>query len=167
MIAMIWNMDMPKTLKNKVLCSVAGQLMANELLNSVREDEGAAYSPYSTGSLDRTYKDVAMINTIFGLNPDKYKTSESMTIKSLETLTKDIPAAELKKMQEYMLKTFDENIHENGYWLGTLQTYVVDGIDMYTDYKSTVENLTTNEVENFVNALVKSGNRFELLMLPE
>ncbi len=167
MIAMIWNMDMPKTLKNKVLCSVAGQLMANELLNSVREDEGAAYSPYSTGSLDRTYKDVAMINTIFGLNPDKYKTSESMTIKSLETLTKDIPAAELKKMQEYMLKTFDENIHENGYWLGTLQTYVVDGIDMYTDYKSTVENLTTNEVENFVNSLVKSGNRFELLMLPE
>ena len=167
MIAMIWNLDVPMTLKNKVLSSVTGQLMSNELLNSIREDEGAAYSPFAIGTVNRTYKDIAIVQTVFGLNPDKYKTSEKMTINSFETLAKDIPTAELKKMQEYMLKTFDENTHENEYWVNTLKSYVVDGVDMYTDYKSTVENLTVGEVENFVNALIKSGNRFELLMLPE
>lgn len=167
MIAMIWHLDIPMTLKNDVVNSVTGQLMANELLNSVREDEGAAYSPYSYGAFKRTYKDNASIRTVFGLNPDKYQTSEKLTINSFETLAKDIPEAELKKMQEYMLKTFDENIHENGYWVNTLKSYVVDGIDMYTDYKKTVESLTVGEIENYVKELLKSGNRFELLMLPE
>ena len=33
--------------------------------------------------------------------------------------------AELKKMQEYMLKSYDENIVENGYWLGVLESYAL------------------------------------------
>lgn len=167
MLAMVWNMDMPLTMKNKLIVSITGQLMSNELLNSVREDEGAAYSPYSVGYIDRTYKDNATIQTSFGLNPDKYKTSETATIKSLEKLSKDIPVAELKKMQEYMLKSYDENIVENGYWLGVLESYVVDGEDMYTGYKKAVEELTVGDIENFVDKLIKSENRFEILMLPE
>lgn len=167
MLAMVWNMDMPLTMKNKLIVSITGQLMSNELLNSVREDEGAAYSPYSVGYIDRTYKDNATIQTSFGLNPDKYKTSETATIKCLEKLSKDIPVAELKKMQEYMLKSYDENIVENGYWLGVLESYVVDGEDMYTGYKKAVEELTVGDIENFVDKLIKSENRFEILMLPE
>lgn len=167
MLAMVWKMDMPLTMKNKLIVSITGQLMSNELLNSVREDEGAAYSPYSVGYIDRTYKDNATIQTSFGLNPDKYKTSETATIKSLEKLSKDIPVAELKKMQEYMLKSYDENIVENGYWLGVLESYVVDGEDMYTGYKKAVEELTVGDIENFVDKLIKSENRFEILMLPE
>ena len=98
---------------------------------------------------------------------DKYKTSETATIKCLEKLSKDIPVAELKKMQEYMLKSYDENIVENGYWLGVLESYVVDGEDMYTGYKNAVEELTVGDIENFVDKLIKSENRFEILMLPE
>lgn len=167
MLAMIWNMDMPMTMKNKVIVSITGQLMSNELLNSVREDEGAAYSPYSVGYIDRTYKDNATIQTSFGLNPDKYKTSEATTINCLEKLGKDIPVEELKKMQEYMLKTYDQNVVENSYWVGVLRSYVIDGQDMYTGYRNTVEALTVKDIEDFVNELVKSGNRFEMLMLPE
>ena len=167
MLAMVWNMDMPKNLKNKLIVSITGQLMSNELLNSVREDEGAAYSPYSVGYIERTYKDNATIQTAFGLNPDKYKKSEATTITCLEKLAKDIPTAELKKMQEYMLKEYDANVKENGYWLGALESYVIDGMDMYTGYREAVEDLTVKDIENFVDKLVKSGNRFEMLMLPE
>ena len=82
-------------------------------------------------------------------------------------MSKDIPVAELKKMQEYMLKSYDENVVENGYWLGVLESYVVDGEDMYTGYKKAVEELTVGDIENFVDKLIKSENRFEILMLPE
>ena len=42
-----------------------------------------------------------------------------------------------------------------------------DGEDMYTGYKKAVEELTVGDIENFVDKLIKSENRFEILMLPE
>lgn len=167
MLAMIWNVDMPYTLENKVKISVAGQLMANELLNSVREDEGAAYSPYSIGFIDRTYKDDALIQTAFALNPNKSDKSEATTIHCLETLASEVKSEELSKMKEYMLKKFDENAVENGWWIGTLQDYVVESVDGYSTYKDAVNSLTTEGMRDFIAKIVASGNRFELLMLPE
>ena len=38
---------------------------------------------------------------------------------------------------------------------------------MYTGYKKAVEELTVGDIENFVDKLIKSENRFEILMLPE
>ena len=166
MLAMLWTGDLDYTLENKVKVQIAGQLMANQLLNSVREDEGAAYSPYSVGELVQTYKDGFVIQTAFGVNPQKSASSEKLTINSLETLAKDIPDAELAKMKEYMLKKADENAHENGYWSDVLMDYATEGVDLYTDYKNVVNSLTAEDMERFVASLLKQGNRCEVLMLP-
>ena len=166
MMAMFWSLDLPITVKNKVLASITGQLMSNELLNSVREDDGAAYSPYSLGSMERSYKDYVLIQTAFGLNPEKAKTSEKTTINCLEKLAKDVAETELKKMQEYMIKTYEENIVENSYWINTLYDYENNGYDGYTDYKKVIMSITPEDVENFVDQIIKSGNRVEVLMLP-
>ena len=167
MLAMVWSLDMPYTLENNVKVSVAGQLMANELLNSVREDEGAAYSPYSVGSMDRRYKNTAVIQTAFGLNPAKAEKSEQTTIGCFEKLAADVSDAELAKMKEYMLKKYQENKVENSYWVQILKDAVVEGIDTYSDYERVINSLTTDEMEKFVSGIVKNGSRFELLMLPE
>lgn len=167
MMGMFWNANVPYTLENKVKIDIAGQLMANELLNSVREDEGAAYSPYSVGSLHRNYEDVAFIQTAFGLNPEKYKRSEAATIESLEKLAKNIPDSELNKMKEYMMKQFDEEVHENDYWIGLMKDFVLNGVDGYTSYKDVVKNLTVEEMKSFIAGFLKQGNRCEVLMLPE
>lgn len=148
MMAMVWTGDIDYTLENKLKVSIVGQLMANELLNSVREDEGAAYSPYSVGSVGTSYKDYFVIQTAFALNPDKREKSEKATINSLETLAKDIPDTELKKMKEYMLKRYDEQVRENGYWLGVMEDAAMNGIDSYSDYKKIINSLTAEQMEN-------------------
>ena len=167
MLAMVWTGDIDYTLENKLKVSIVGQLMANELLNSVREDEGAAYSPYSVGSVGTSYKDYFVIQTAFALNPDKREKSEKATINSLETLAKDIPDTELKKMKEYMLKRYDEQVRENGYWLGVMEDAAMNGIDSYSDYKKIINSLTAEQMEKFVGQLLKQGNRCEVVMLPE
>lgn len=167
MLAMVWNMAMPYTLENKIKISIAGQLMANELLNSVREDDGAAYSPYSVGSFERSYDDNVIIQTAFGLNPDKSAKSEQTTINCLEKLASNVPEAELAKMKEYMLKKHGENAVENSYWLNVLTDSAVDGLDMYSNYNDIVNALTVKDMQDFIAKIINSGNRFELLMLPE
>lgn len=167
MLAMMWSGKMPYTLENRIKISITGQLMANELLNRVREDEGAAYSPYSTGRLKKTFEESFMIQTMFGLNPDKRTTSEKLTIASLEDLAKNIPEAELNKMKEFMMKQTDENFHDNNYWVSTMADYAANGLDMATNFKETLQKITPKDMQDFIAGLLKQGNRIEVFMMPE
>ncbi len=166
MLGMFWTGELPYTLENQLKIQVAGQLMATELLNNVREDEGAAYSPYSVGGIDRNYADHFIIQTAFGLNPQKSETSEKLTINSLVTLSKSVKEEELKKVKEYMLKSIEEKEHENSYWASTLMNYAMNSLDFYSDYRKVVNSLTTKDMQDFVASLLKQGNRCEVLMLP-
>ena len=70
-------------------------------------------------------------------------------------------------MKEYMLKRYDEQVRENGYWLGVMEDAAMNGIDSYSDYKKIINSLTAEQMEKFVGQLLKQGNRCEVIMLPE
>lgn len=167
MLALIWSANIKYNLENRLMTSVAGQLMANELLNSVREDEGAAYSPYASGSMRHNYADMALIQTVFGLNPDKNEKSIALSINSLEKLAKNIPTEELNKIKEFMLKKADEDARENSYWANTIAEYAAEGIDLHSSFKQAVSSLTTEQMQQFIAQLIGQGNRFQFLMMPE
>ena len=167
MLALIWSANIKYNLENRLMTSVAGQLMANELLNSVREDEGAAYSPYASGSMRHNYADMALIQTVFGLNPDKNEKSIALSINSLEKLAKNIPTEELNKIKEFMLKKADEDARENSYWANTIAEYAAEGIDLHSSFKQAVSSLTTKQMQQFIAQLIGQGNRFQFLMMPE
>lgn len=166
-LGMVWSGKLPYTLDNKIKISIVGQLMANNLLNRVREDEGAAYSPYSRGSVERTFDDIFTIQTTFGLNPDKRASSEKITIACLEDLAKNIPDTELNKMKEYMLKQHAEDVKDNSFWVKAMQDLVENGVNNVTDYNQTVQKITAKELQDFIAGLLKQGNRCEVVMMPE
>lgn len=167
MLSMKWFAKIPYTTENRVKVSVAGQLMANELLNRVREDEGAAYSPYAHGSMEKTYDSKAIISTSFGMNPDKHDKSIALTIDCLESLSKEVKEVELNKAKEYMLKQITENEHRNGYWLGVAEQSEMNGIDVNTTYRSIVKSLTPKMMQDFIKSILAQGNRGEVIMMPE
>ena len=53
-VAIIEKGDMEFTPKNSLLASIAGQILTNRLIKTVREDMGAVYSISASGQLDRT-----------------------------------------------------------------------------------------------------------------
>ena len=76
-------------------------------------------------------------------------------------------ADQLAKVKEAMLNQYDINVKNNGYWVNTITTFKTLGLDFHTDYRKTVEALNVNNVRDFVNLLLKSGNRIEVIMSPE
>ena len=66
-----------------------------------------------------------------------------------------------------MLKQADIDAKQNNYWINTITTFKEYGLDVYTDYKKTVEALTVDNVRDFLNELLKSGNHVEVIMTPE
>lgn len=167
MYAAIWNTNkIPYTPENSLKASIVGQLMSTNLTKSVREEEGAAYSPHASASLDMTFEPMLVVQAVFGMDANKKEKVCELTTKALTDLSTAVQEEELNKVKEYMLKAIDQNEHENGYWSGIMRTYLAIGVDRNTGYRDTVNAITPEKIQEFVKQILASGNRIQFLMLP-
>ena len=164
----MWYADMPYTLDNIVKLDAVGQVLSMIYLKTIREDESAAYSCGAAGGLNLSSRQPkAMLQGYCPMNPDKQEIAIRLLHEGIADMQKAVDADKLTKVKEYMLKQIDVDAKKNGYWVNTITTWKDYGLDVYTDYKKTVEALTTDSVRDFLNQLLKSGNHIEVIMLPE
>jgi zinc protease len=165
---MSWYADMPYTLDNIVKIDAVGQVLSMIYLKTIREDESAAYSCGAFGGFDNgSHQPKAQLQAYCPMNPDKQETALRLMHEGIQNMAKQVDADQLKKVKEYMLKQIDVDAKKNSYWVNTITTWKEYGLDVHTDYKKTVEALTTESVRDFLNQLLKSGNHMEVIMLPE
>jgi zinc protease len=163
-----WYADMPYTLENSVKLDAVGQILSMIYLKTIREDESAAYSCGAAGEFNLgTHQPKAMLQGYCPMNPDKQEIAIRLLHEGIAKMQKAIDADQLAKTKEYMLKQIDGDAKKNNYWINTITAYKEYGIDFFTDYKKTVESLTVDNVRDFLNKLLKSGNHIEVIMLPE
>jgi zinc protease len=163
-----WYADMPYTLENSVKLDAVGQILSMIYLKTIREDESAAYSCGAAGNFNLgTHQPKATLQGYCPMNPDKQEIAIRLLHEGVAKMQKAIDADQLAKTKEYMLKQIDVDAKKNNYWINTITAYKEYGIDFFTDYKKTVESLTVDNVRDFLNKLLKSGNHVEVIMLPE
>lgn len=164
----MWYADMPHTLDNIVKIDAVGQLLSMVYLKTIREDESAAYSCGAAGGFNLSSRQPkTQLQAYCPMNPDKSELAVRLLHEGIANAAKQIDADLLQKVKDYMLKQADIDAKKNGYWLNTITTFKDEGLDVYTDYKKTVEALTTESVRDFLNDLLKSGNHIEVVMTPE
>ena len=167
MLASIWNVNnIPFTPENIIKASVVGQLMSTNLTNSVREDEGAAYSPHAYASMSYSFEPSLTVQAAFGIDATKKDKVCQLTTAGLEDLIKEVKEEELNKVKEYMLKTIDQSERENRYWMGAMQTYLLYNVDKTAGYRDIVSGLTPASISEFVKQIVAPGNRIQYVMMP-
>ena len=163
-----WYAEMPYTLENQVKLDAVGQILSMIYLKTIREDESAAYSCGATGGfILGSHQPKASLQGYCPMNPDKQEIAVRLLHEGVANMQKAIDADQLAKAKEYMLKQFDVDAKKNGFWINTITAYKDYGVDFYTDYKKTVESLTVENVRDFLNKLLKSGNHVEVIMTPE
>lgn len=159
----------PYSLENSILANVAGQVLEKIYLQKIREDAGAAYSPYAGGSVsmvgDKVYTSlVGVVN----MKPEMADLALKIMREEVVNMSKTIDPATLQDIKEAMIKNYDTSVKENGYWMNVLSMYVGRGIDTHTDYKAIINGITPEKVSAFVREVVlKPGNTIEVVMLPE
>ena len=163
-----WYADMPYTLENSVKLDAVGQILSMIYLKTIREDESAAYSCGAAGNFNLgTHQPKATLQGYCPMNPDKQEIAIRLLHEGIAKMQKAIDADQLAKTKEYMLKQIDVDAKKNNFWINTITAYKEYGVDFFTDYKKTVESLTVDNVRDFLNKLLKSGNHVEVIMLPE
>ena len=157
--------DCEYNLKNNLLMTMLSQTMDMVYLETIREKEGASYGVSAYGQLSRATKDEAIFQIYFDTDPAKREKMEQIVMTELQKATQEGPRPEhLAKVKEFLLKKHTENAKENSYWLGQLNNFYWNNVDMNTNYEKLVNEITVEDVKNFTKALLDQGNIIEVTM---
>lgn len=169
MAVMQWsNEDLTYSLDNDVKIDMAGQILTMIYLDKIREKESAAYTCGASADISRLDEKVdAAIIAYCPMKPEKADIALKCMREEVDNITKTCDEGMLNKVKEYMLKNFDEQTKTNRYWANVITYYRNYGIDLYTDYKKTVEAQTPATISAFMKTFLKPNNRIEVVMMPE
>ena len=163
-----YSKDMPYTLENVVKGSMVGQILSMEYLKKIREDASAAYTVASQASTGRDdFETTSQILAYCPMKPEKADTALMIMRDEVAAIAKTCDPDKLAKVKEYMLKNHGDELKQNGYWLGQINTWRQWGLDFHTDYEKVVNAQTPETIAAYAAEILKAGNHAEVIMLPE
>lgn len=165
----IYYCPIENNLENSVVMEVAGEVVTMEMLNQVREEMSAAYSCGAGISMslmaDKAY---AMLSSSAPISePSKLDAAAERMKKIVADAAKSVDPDKVKKVKDNMLKSADIAFKNNGFWMSALINWKEYGIDIYTNYKKTIEGVTPAKVSGMIKRIVDGGNHLEVVMRPE
>ena len=159
--------DIPFNMRNSQLASIAGQILSSRLIDIVREKEGAVYSIWATGSLDRIGTQNASLSSQFPMKPQMREKVLGIISEQIADMSRGVTPAELAKAKEYMAKKYAADREENGEWIAQMAGTALDGIDCLNGNIESLDTITEADVAAFVKAMTDQGNYRVVILDPE
>ena len=164
-VLFIYHAPMEMNLRNRVMMSMLDQLMDMLYTETVREDEGGAYGVPVNSGLSRYPQEEATVQIQLPTAPEKRERMTEIVYKGVESMVNNGPKEEdLKKVKEYLLRSHEESLKKNGYWMNQMASYVLYGEENVAPYVETVNNITAADIQELARRIFKSGNRIEVGM---
>ena len=165
---MVWySKKVPYNLENSVKASIAGQILSMEYLKKIREDASAAYTVGASASMSRDdFEKSATIYVYCPMKPEKADVALQIMRDEVSNMAKTCDADKLAKVKEYLLKNHGDQLKQNSYWLGQINSWRKWGMDFHTDYEKVVNAQTPESIAAFVKEVLKAGNNAEVIMMP-
>lgn len=166
-VAVVCSGDVPYTIKNQKLASIAGQILTSRLIATVREKEGAVYSIGARGMLSRISNEPLIIQSVFPMKPEMKDKVLAMIEGEFNDMTQNITAEELNKVKEFMIKSYHEALEQNDKWVNAISGVELNGVDVLTGADKVLEAITEDDVEAFMKQLMDQNNYRVIILDPE
>ncbi len=148
----------PYTAMNSTLSDIAGQILTNRLIATVREEMGAVYSIYVSGYPSREGIWTATLQSQFPMKPEMKDEVLNYIHGQFTAMESDVKEDELAPVKEYLVKTYTENKEKNNMWLGALMGTSMNGVDTFNGNIERVNSITTDDVKKFMKDMNAQGN---------
>ena len=156
---------MPYNLENAIMTSMTKQVFDLIFTKTIREEESGTYGVGVKASIGYYPEDY--FTFLFGFDTNGEMKDKLLAIAHKEianVIENGVDPVDFNKIVEYMMKSHTENLRENGYWAGVLQTRFLLGKDNYTTYESTLKSITPEKLQNFIKEALTQGNQVEVIM---
>jgi len=155
-----YHVPMKETLKNDILVDMLQQAMTMLYTETVREDEGGAYGvPVNAGIQDYP-EEIANLQIVLPTAPEKREAMTAVVYDGIKKMMEEGPSEEnLGKIKEYMLRSHQEDLKNNGYWMNSLVSKTRYDQDFVTGYEECVQSITIEDIKQVAQQIFGSGNR--------
>lgn len=152
-------------MKNTLTMSVLKQVLDLVFSEAIRDKEGGSYGVGSSSFISRIPEGDSKIYIFFDSDPAKFRKLNDIAIAEFKKIAENGPRdKDMQKVKEYMNKKYLEDIKRNGYWLGIMDSYFFFKEDRDTDYVSTLNSITGDDVKTLLGKLLSQGNFIEVIM---
>ncbi len=136
-------------------------------VQSIREDEGGAYSVRISYTVDKYPASRFLLNVSFDTDPIKADKLLSIVHREVATLVDKGPTeTDLQKAKEYFLKQRPEDLKENTFWGNILFDYYFNGMDYLSGFENKVKALNVKSVHDYARKTLSQGNEVKVIMRP-
>lgn len=165
----MYTADIDYTLANRVNANAIGDILQIRYTESIREKEGGTYGVGTTSYLTNEPVNQAVVLMQFDTDPEKQEKLMQIIHKEVMDIVNNGPREDdLAKVKEDMIKNFEREIEDNGYWINTvLHRYYDDGLNYKADYLNAIKAMTPESVQAILKKIVAQGNVMEIVMSPD
>ncbi|MBQ6433269.1 MAG: insulinase family protein [Bacteroidaceae bacterium] len=169
-IVSAWTGDTEMTVRNNALMTILGNCVAEQYLKKIREELGAAYSTSAQGMITRGSDDRPryVLQAAFPLKPEMTDTCLQIVQDVFDNICeKGVSEESVNKAKEYLIKTFQQNQRENGFWMNRIANIVRRNYDPAENYEQVIQAITPENVRQMAVTIQSEGNRVRVVMEPE
>jgi len=137
---------------------------------TIREEQGGSYGVGVRQSVEEYPESRFGISVNFDCDPANADKLKGIVYDEVKKLYTEGPKQEdLMKAREYFLKTREENLKENSYWLRSLEHNHYHGENIFAteNYEEVVKSLTVNDIKKAAENYLKDANTVEIVMKPK
>jgi zinc protease len=156
--------------KNKLLAKALGDILQLRIIETVREQEGGAYSPRVWGSLFKEPNTLAYLSISFDCNPDIAEKLVAIVYKEIDKIADgEIKNEDLSKTLANFLKEREQEKNKNKYEMNLLTTFYRDGYNMNKakNFEDVVNKISIKDIQNLAKEIRQNGKSFEIVLKPE
>ena len=146
------------------------EVMNIRIIEVLREKMALIYGGGMSGAMGKVPKPHYRIAVNLPTGPDKVDNVIKATFAEIERMKTQGPlTSDLNKVKESWLQEHRKSLRENGYWLGRLQTSLLQGTDPVTllAYEAQVKALTPDDLKNAARRYFNMQNYVQLVLYPE
>ncbi len=156
----LYHAPMKETLRNDILVDMLQQAMQMLYTETVREDNGGAYGvPVSAGLSDYP-EEIATAQIVLPTAPEKRESMTGIVNEGIKEMMEKGPSEEnLGKIKEYMLRSHQEDLKNNGYWMNSLVSKTRYDQEFVEGYEECVQGVTVEDIKQVAKQIFGAGNR--------
>jgi zinc protease len=156
-------------LRERRALSLGGNLVAARLLERLRDQAGASYSPQAGASSSETYPEWGIFYAGSELTPDKTELFFRLARETVADLAAH-PAApdEFARAQNPIVAGLERRMRTNGYWVGAMEGWSVKPrlIEQVRSLLADYRSLTPEEVRQAIAKYVADEGDWSILIVP-
>ncbi len=155
---------------NELCLKVIEGILDIRYVETIREDEGGTYRFSTSLGLRKYPTPQASASFQFDCDPNKADHLKTLVYKELDSMAQDGPSQEnLDKAVSNILKNREEAKQHNRYWLSTIYSYYLTGINSNdpANYEDILKKLTTDNIKTIADTLFSNGDVVDVIFKPK